>query len=91
MNYPTTADGRYFVVQGRLWRKSSPCLSELRRSELVGELMAARRAVGVALRHGNPEAVAVAREASIAPSAPLASADPSGDPTAHLISTGRWS
>jgi hypothetical protein len=61
MNYPTTPDGRYFVVRGRLWRKSSPLLSEARRLQLVGELMTARRAVGIAGKDGNPEAVALAR------------------------------
>ncbi|AYJ84981.1 hypothetical protein D3Y57_02695 (plasmid) [Sphingomonas paeninsulae] len=61
-DYPTTPDGRYFVVRGGLWRKSSPLLSEARRLELVGELMTARRAVGVAGKDGNPEAVALARK-----------------------------
>ncbi|CAN5256226.1 hypothetical protein BH09PSE3_BH09PSE3_12070 [soil metagenome] len=62
MDYPTTPDGRYFVVSGRLWPKSSPLLSEARRRELVGELMTARRAVGVAGKDGNQEAVALARK-----------------------------
>jgi hypothetical protein len=39
-----TPDGRYVVVRGRLWRRSDPGLDEDRRSELVAELMAARRA-----------------------------------------------
>ncbi len=42
---PVTPDGRYFVVRGRLWRCSDPALAPERRRELVGELMAARRAV----------------------------------------------
>jgi hypothetical protein len=50
MNYPVTPDGRYFVVRGRLWRTSNPALPPERRSALTGELMRARRAVGVALR-----------------------------------------
>jgi hypothetical protein len=62
VDYPTTPDGRYFVVRGRLWRKSSPLLSEALRLELVGELMTARRAVGVAGKDGNPKAVALARQ-----------------------------
>jgi hypothetical protein len=45
-----TPDGRYFVVRGRLWRMSNPHLSDTTREELVRELMAARRAVGVAKR-----------------------------------------
>ncbi|NDV86348.1 hypothetical protein GTW51_06505 [Aurantimonas aggregata] len=44
-NYPTTPDGRYFVVRGRLWRTSDPSLDPARRQALVDELMAARRAV----------------------------------------------
>ena len=59
--YPVTPDGRYFVVRGRLWRKSDPSLSEERRAWLVSELMAARRAVGVALRNGDAQGLAEAR------------------------------
>ncbi len=47
--YPVTRDGRYFVVKGRLWRCSNPNLSAEVRSELVHELMIARRAVRNAL------------------------------------------
>ncbi|THV12410.1 hypothetical protein [Rhizobium rhizophilum] len=43
--YPETPDGRYFVVKGRLWRKSNPSLIPARREALVKELMAARRAL----------------------------------------------
>lgn len=43
--HPSTPDGRYFVVRGRLWRKSNPGLSEERRQRLVDELMNARRAL----------------------------------------------
>ena len=43
--YPNTPDGRYFVVKGRLWRRSNPHLDEITRAALVQELMAARRAV----------------------------------------------
>lgn len=42
-DYPDTPDGRYFVVRGRLWRKSNPDLSSSRRDVLVKELMSARR------------------------------------------------
>jgi hypothetical protein len=62
MDYATTPDGRYFVVRGRLWRKSSPLLSEARRLALVGELMTARRSVGIAGKRGNPEGLALARK-----------------------------
>lgn len=42
---PTTPDGRYFVVRGRLWRCANPSLPEDRRVALVKALMAGRRAV----------------------------------------------
>lgn len=42
---PTTPDGRYFVVNGQLWRCSNPSLGEEERQELVEALMAARREV----------------------------------------------
>lgn len=45
---PTTPDGRYFVVRGRLWRCSNPHLEKTLRRRLVAELMAARRAVRTA-------------------------------------------
>lgn len=59
--YPVTPDGRYFVVRGRLWRRSNPALDEGARARLVGELMAARRAVAAAQRNGDTEALAQAR------------------------------
>ncbi len=52
MKYPTTPDGRYFVVRGRLWRTSNPALSETRREALVSDLMSARSAVRIALNSG---------------------------------------
>lgn len=36
--YPDTPDGRYFVVRGRLWRKSNPVLDEPTRNALVKDL-----------------------------------------------------
>lgn len=57
--YPDTPDGRYFVVRGRLWRKSNPALDEPTRERLVRELMSARRAVRD--NKGEPEATAKAR------------------------------
>ena len=50
MRYPTTPDGRYFVVRGRLWRCSNPSLPEDERERHVRELMRARADVGRALR-----------------------------------------
>lgn len=43
--HPTTPDGRYFVVRGRLWRKSNPQLAPDVREDLVRQLMDARRAL----------------------------------------------
>lgn len=54
--YPTTPDGRYFVVRGRLWRKANPALRETEREALVRQLMAARRAVRTAKQGGDAEA-----------------------------------
>lgn len=45
MKYPVTPDGRYFVVDGRLWRCTNPAIPEERRNALVTELMSARRGV----------------------------------------------
>jgi hypothetical protein len=50
--YSTTPDGRYYVVRGRLWRKTNPHLPADVRDALVKELMDARRA----LRRPLPEA-----------------------------------
>lgn len=44
-NYPSTPDGRYFVVRGRLWRKSNPRLTEQERSFWVKKLMVARSGI----------------------------------------------
>lgn len=41
--HPTTPDGRYFVVRGRLWRTSNQALTEEVRAALVSQLMDARR------------------------------------------------
>lgn len=46
--YPTTPDGRYFVVKGQLWRCSNPALDEPQRQHWVNRLMEARRAVKAA-------------------------------------------
>jgi hypothetical protein len=59
-SYPNTPDGRYFVVRGRLWRRSNPNLDDELRESLVKELMAARRAVRDA--KGHREAMAAARK-----------------------------
>lgn len=61
--YPTTPDGRYFVVRGLLWRTSNPALDPMLRERLVGELMDARRAVGAAKRTGDRVAEKAAHDA----------------------------
>lgn len=61
--YPDTPDGRYFVVRGRLWRRSDPSLPEPRRQELVRDLMHARRAVALARKAGDDAAEAQAHAA----------------------------
>jgi hypothetical protein len=59
--YPSTPDGRYFVVRGRLWRTSNPALPEDLRQTLVDQLMDARRRVGRAKRAGDVDAERQAR------------------------------
>jgi hypothetical protein len=61
MNPPSTPDGRYIVVRGRLWRSANPQLPAALRARLVDELMAARRAVGAAKRGGDAAQLAAAR------------------------------
>ena len=62
-SYPTTPDGRYFVVRGRLWRATNPALSPQKKAPLVEALMAARREVGRARKAGDREALAAAGQA----------------------------
>lgn len=59
-HYPVTPDGRYFVVRGRLWRRSNPMLDDVTRDRLVKDLMTARRAVRDA--GTDPDAKASARK-----------------------------
>ena len=63
LKYPLTPDGRYFVVAGKLWRMSNPELGPKRKSALVHDLMAARRALKDAKAAGDLKAVAKARDA----------------------------
>lgn len=63
MAYPTTPDGRYFVVRGRLWRLSNPALPEADRARWVKALMAARRAVRDSRGRADLEAEAQAHQA----------------------------
>lgn len=61
--HPVTPDGRYFVVNGLLWRMSNPALAPEERQALVDRLMHARRQVGIALKAGDAEAERRARAA----------------------------
>ena len=59
--YPTTPDGRYFVVRGRLWRTTNPGLPSEERERLTRELMQHRADVGRAKRASDPDRAAAAR------------------------------
>jgi len=59
---PTTPDGRYVVVRGRLWRKSNPELDPGTRQTLVDALMQARRGIRQALKSKDGAALRQARE-----------------------------
>lgn len=56
-----TVDGRYVIVDGRRWRATDPRIPERLRTELVAELMSARRAVGAARREHSVVAEQAAR------------------------------
>ena len=60
---PTTPDGRYIVVRGRLWRAANPHLRDGEREGLVRALMDARREVGAAGRAKDADRLARARRA----------------------------
>ena len=93
-SYPTTPDGRYFVVRGRLWRTSNPALKSEVRERLVKELMKARRAVGLAKREGDHAAETVAHEAvdrakvALGERGPVWWDDGAPDLNRHLARTG---
>lgn len=57
-----TPDGRFLVVRGRRWRATDPALPPDVSALLRRELMGARRAVGAALRAGDPDAERSARD-----------------------------
>lgn len=58
---PVTPDGRYVVIDGRLWRRTRPGLSGARRDRLVRALMRARRAIRQARAVGDLSAEQRAR------------------------------
>lgn len=47
-NWTAEDEARYLLIEGRRWRKTDPAIPPSLESELVKELMAARRAVGAA-------------------------------------------
>lgn len=59
--YPETPDGRYFVVEGRLWRLANPALPPEEREKLTRRLMRARRAVLEGLRTRDAALIRAAR------------------------------
>lgn len=66
--HPVTPDGRYFVVRGRLWRRTNPDLPEERVRELTEELMRTRRKLrkGVGTMDERAEARGVVNAAKVA-------------------------
>lgn len=66
MNHRTepehTPDGHYVVIHGRKWRATDPAVPEDAAARLRSHLMAARRAVGVALRQKDAAAERAARD-----------------------------
>lgn len=57
-----TSDGRFVVIKGRRWRATDPDIPEEVAARLRKQLMAARRAVGAALRSEDPHAERAARD-----------------------------
>lgn len=57
----TTPDGRYLVIDGVLWRRTDPSLSEEEVAALKSALGRARAAVKAAKRAGDEEALRAAR------------------------------
>lgn len=95
-SYPTTPDGRYFVVRGRLWRTSNPALEPEVRERMVTELMEARRAVGTARRKADHTAETLAHEAvdrtkiALGERGPVWWDDGAPDLSRHLAHTGPY-
>lgn len=93
---PATPDGRYLVVRGRLWRASDPGLPEAERAALTSELMAARRAKGLAMRAGDGAAQEAARarvdaaKHALGERGPVWWTDGEPDLSRHLARTTRY-
>ncbi len=58
----TTPDGRYLVIQGRLWRAPNPTLPAESKVKYMRELLNARRALKAAKTSGDEVAISAARK-----------------------------
>ena len=58
----TTPDGRYLVIQGRLWRAPNPSLPVQVKVNCMRDLLNGRRALKAAKTVGDEEAIAAARK-----------------------------
>jgi hypothetical protein len=58
----TTPDGRYLVIQGRLWRAPNPSLPVQAKVKYMRELLNGRRALKAAKTSGDEDAIAAARK-----------------------------
>ncbi len=58
----TTPDGRYLVIQGRLWRAPNPSLPAEAKVRYMRELLNGRRALKAAKTSGDEDAITVARK-----------------------------
>ena len=58
----TTPDGRYIVIQGRLWRAANPSLPAEAKVRHMRELLNGRRALKAAKMAGDEDAIAAARK-----------------------------
>ena len=58
----TTPDGRYIVIQGRLWRAANPSLSAEAKVRHMRELLNGRRALKAAKTSGDEAAITAARK-----------------------------
>lgn len=58
----TTPDGRYLVIQGRLWRASNPALPAEAKVKYMRDLLNGRRALKAAKTSGDEDAISAARK-----------------------------
>jgi len=58
----TTPDGRYLVIQGRLWRAPNPTLPPQAKVKYTRDLLNGRRALKAAKASGDEDAIAAARK-----------------------------